>query len=65
MKSVVPVLTAAALTAAAARDFRPCIPVTKNYGLVCVCNETYCDTVPPLPTSIGRSAVVYTSSRAG
>lgn len=32
---------------------------------VCVCNSTYCDTVPPLPKLTRGQAAVYTSSQAG
>ena len=60
------VLTTALTLVTALREPRACVPVTEKYGLVCVCNETYCDDVPPLPTPIlTSSAVVYTTSKAG
>lgn len=43
-----------------------CAPkVFDQDSAVCVCNSTYCDTVPPLPTLTASDLVVYTSSKAG
>lgn len=46
--------------------YNPCM--LKDFGngnSVCVCNSTYCDTVPPLPKFPSETAAVYSSSQAG
>lgn len=45
---------------------KPCIGV--NYGhssIVCVCNSTYCDTIPPIEMQPEGEYEIYTSDRSG
>ena len=53
------------LVSAAANQ--PCVPRTMAGGdsVVCVCNSTYCDTVPEMPTLTPGMYAIYTSSRDG
>ncbi|CAK8677307.1 unnamed protein product [Clavelina lepadiformis] len=45
---------------------RNCSPKYFSYSSnVCVCNSTYCDVVPTIPTLNSGEAVSYTSSKAG
>ncbi|CAI5449246.1 unnamed protein product [Caenorhabditis angaria] len=45
--------------------FSPCSKKEEKYGIVCVCNSTYCDTIEPLGTLQSGIAVVYTTSKKG
>ena len=66
-------LVSATLTATMAMSQSPpappvangCVARAASDGIVCDCNATYCDTVPPLGAVLAGSAVVYTSSKAG
>ena len=45
---------------------QPCIPRSTNSdSVLCVCNSTYCDTVPEMPALTPGMYAVYTSSRSG
>ncbi|XP_037073434.1 lysosomal acid glucosylceramidase-like [Pollicipes pollicipes] len=60
-------LTLSATTlAVTSAEYRPCEPLKFNHdSVVCACNATYCDNLPPLPAPAAGTAVVVTSSRAG
>lgn len=54
------------LTEGTSTDFSPCVPQKFNHdSVVCVCNATYCDSLPPLPAPADDSVTIVTSSSAG
>ncbi|KAK7115930.1 lysosomal acid glucosylceramidase-like [Littorina saxatilis] len=49
-----------------AQASQPCVSMkVSSYAMVCVCNSTYCDTVPQLPTLTPGMFAAYTSSQSG
>ncbi|KAK7115931.1 lysosomal acid glucosylceramidase-like [Littorina saxatilis] len=60
-----PLLILTSLCTSVTSASQPC--AAKHFGdsVVCVCNSTYCDTVPPVPKLSPGMFAVYTSSQAG
>ncbi|XP_066156502.1 lysosomal acid glucosylceramidase-like [Euwallacea fornicatus] len=50
------------LVCATAQEFFPCAQRTTEYGAVCVCNLTYCDTIPPIQILKSGQYQFYTTS---
>ncbi|XP_066249139.1 lysosomal acid glucosylceramidase-like [Euwallacea similis] len=48
---------------AAAQEFFPCVQRITEYGAVCVCNSTYCDTIPPIQTLKSGQYQLYVTSK--
>lgn len=64
MRGFIIVIFSIAITLAS-KTSQPCVPKNVEFGIVCVCNATYCDSLDSkLPTEEGASMLV-TSSEAG
>lgn len=43
----------------------PCVPKSVEFGIVCVCNSTYCDTLDIRESNESKRFTLVTSSKGG